>query len=340
MRVFCLIMLLWLQVLHAEKTKILTCDGGGVRGVATLKMMQLLEKETEVKCHGDFDVFAGTSTGSIIAMALAAGLTVDEILEDYQKMSAQVFTRATYFTAIETEYDANVLKENIVKIMQKKGYGPDATLGQLKKKIVIPTVSLRDPKTKRYQLEIRENFTEEGKKAKVVDVIMQSTAAPTYFPSEGGCIDGGIGMNDPSLAALMISYKAKPANLSDFSVLSVGTGYDLDSIKGDESWGVMQWISGLFGGSGGSVPLLEILMDVQQQIPSQVCSAFLGNSYFKVNFPLTTFFGLDEYEKIPHLIAYTEEFTKREAPYWNKACNWLRSNVTKSTPAQKNKSGS
>ncbi len=309
--------------LFGQGTRILSCDGGGVRGAATLHILKRLTDEVGTNIHEYFDVFAGTSTGSLIAFSLAGGFPIEDILSDYQVMSAKVFTRSSFLTIYKPEYDPGVLRDFIVQILEKNGYSKDATLGDLPKKIVIPVVSLDDPRTGRYTLEIRENFTKEGKTQKIVDVILESTAAPTYFPSEHGCIDGGMGMNDPSLAALMTAYAPGASQMSDFLIFSVGTGYSAAEVPGDESWGVTQWLANLTGQNSGSSPLIEVLMDVQQQIPGQVCTKFLGDSYRKFNFPLTEYFGLDEYEKIPALLKYTDEYIQANTTQWSATCDWL-----------------
>jgi patatin-like phospholipase/acyl hydrolase len=61
----------------------LSCDGGGVRGLITAKLLQTLDPAF----LQSVSLFAGTSTGSIIALGLAAGLPIDQIVEIYRSMS-------------------------------------------------------------------------------------------------------------------------------------------------------------------------------------------------------------------------------------------------------------
>ena len=69
--------------------RILSCDGGGIRGVITAKLLQALDPSV-IK---NIDLFAGTSTGSIIALGLASGVPIDTILELYssQKSCLKIF---------------------------------------------------------------------------------------------------------------------------------------------------------------------------------------------------------------------------------------------------------
>lgn len=310
--------------LEAKQTRILSFDGGGVRGAATLKVLQELQKQTGMKFHEEFDIFAGTSTGSLIAFSLAVGMDIEELLADYQLMSAEVFSRATFLTFFWPEYDPNTLKNYILNNLKKLGYGPDATLGDLSKKVIIPIVALDDTKVGRWRLEICENFTEEGKKKKIVDAILETTAAPTYFPSKDDCVDGGMGMNDPSLAALMTAYTPGASELNNFTIFSVGTGYDLDTVEGNENWGMGQWLTNFTGANRGTMPLVELLMDVQSQVPGQVCAKLLGNSYTKFDFPLTESFALDDYQKIPELLKYTENYIETHSTEWLQIRSWLK----------------
>ena len=69
--------------------RILSCDGGGIRGVITAKLLQALDPSV-IK---NIDLFAGTSTGSIIALGLASGVPIDTIVELYSshKSCSKIF---------------------------------------------------------------------------------------------------------------------------------------------------------------------------------------------------------------------------------------------------------
>ena len=71
--------------------KILSFDGGGIRGVISLTFLKNLEKDTTISISQKADLIAGTSTGSIIAAALGVGMTPDEILDFYTSMNQKIF---------------------------------------------------------------------------------------------------------------------------------------------------------------------------------------------------------------------------------------------------------
>jgi patatin-like phospholipase/acyl hydrolase len=59
--------------------KLLALDGGGIRGVMTLGILKKIEETVGQPLWQYFDYIAGTSTGAIIAAALARGMSVDEL---------------------------------------------------------------------------------------------------------------------------------------------------------------------------------------------------------------------------------------------------------------------
>ena len=75
--------------------KILSIDGGGIRGIIPAYWLTRLEAELKAKAdltlHEVFDLFAGTSTGSIIAAGLAIGRSANEILKLYEEKGSKIF---------------------------------------------------------------------------------------------------------------------------------------------------------------------------------------------------------------------------------------------------------
>ncbi|WP_420422339.1 patatin-like phospholipase family protein [Simkania sp.] len=313
--------------LGAQETRILSLDGGGVRGVVSLSLLSHLQEGTGINYRDDFDIYAGTSTGAIIAVALACGMDVNEILKAYKTLSAEVFSDGSYLSVFKPEYSQDKLKHNIKKILQACGLSDDVLVRDLPQKIIITTVNLDDKEVHRWRMDFIENITPDGGNIKVVDAILESTAAPTYFPAEHDHVDGGMGMNDPTLAALMFAYEPTD-DLRDFVILSVGTGYDPRYVKGGEDWGTYDWIT---HGSphSGSPALVNLLMDVEAQIPEQVASKLLGDRYRKLNFALPKAIGLDDYKSIDHLLKYTREFIGNDLTGWHETIAWTNEHLGK-----------
>ena len=117
-------------------------------------------------------------------MALACGMDVDEILKAYKKLSSEVFSDGSSFSIFKPEYNHDKLKHNIEKILQSCGLSTDVLVRDLEKKIIITSVNLDDIVVNRWRMNFIENITPNGGNITVVDAILESTAAPTYFRAE------------------------------------------------------------------------------------------------------------------------------------------------------------
>lgn len=312
-------------VAHGASTRILSFDGGGIRGVISLEFLLQLEEQTGLRSHSDFEVYAGTSTGAMIASMLACGVDAKTIMDGYQKLSKVVFSDSSYFSFFKPTYDHDTLKAEFEDFFDLCGISKDLLLKDVPKKLVIPTVNLDDPTVGRWRLQLLENITPGSGDIPLIEALLESTAAPTYFSSEAGHVDGGIGMNDPSLAALITAYDPLQHDLRDFTVLAIGTGYTKNAVKEDESWGLLDWI---FSGSktSGKEPLITLLFDVQEQIPSQFCEKLLGDRFLKINLILSEEIALDDYEKISSLIADTDQYIEQNPGTWGATSSWVQKN--------------
>ncbi|CAM8763542.1 hypothetical protein NCM_00942 [Burkholderia pseudomallei] len=72
--------------------KILSCDGGGIRGLITALLIQDLDRRSGILAKADG--FAGTSTGGLIALALARGVSISEVVDVYRNRGARYSRRA------------------------------------------------------------------------------------------------------------------------------------------------------------------------------------------------------------------------------------------------------
>jgi calcium-independent phospholipase A2-gamma len=89
------------QLNSSPGIRILSIDGGGMKGVIALEILRKLEKKTGKKIHQLFDYCIGVSTGSIIIGLLALKkMSVDEAAQIYQDIGAQVFEQ-TYLKAVQ-----------------------------------------------------------------------------------------------------------------------------------------------------------------------------------------------------------------------------------------------
>ena len=77
---------------------ILSCDGGGIRGYLSSLLLQQLDKDLKIfgTNNWNVDFYAGTSTGGLIALALAQGQSIDSIVNLYATKAPQIFTPADW----------------------------------------------------------------------------------------------------------------------------------------------------------------------------------------------------------------------------------------------------
>ena len=301
--------------------KILSFDGGGIRGAVTLTFLKSLEKDTGIAVSQKANLIAGTSTGSIIAGALSVGMTPEEILSFYSSMSAEIFKKKDSldeFLDLKARYSSSSLFQALTEVFSSKGVDPKTPLSKLPKPLVIPTVDLDASSTNRWRMQILTSSSD----ISLVDAIMESTAAPTYFPSFNDHIDGGMAANDPSMVAYASAGGAT-------ALLSFGTGYTACDISKGEDWGALSWIVDLGPKSHASkTPLLTMLSDVQDQLPGQLCELLLGDQYRRVNLALSKSVALDDVSKIPLLIQETELYIQNHQVEWRALCKWVTERFT------------
>src|SRR6516225_9471154 len=94
--------------------RMLALDGGGIRGLITLGILERIEKLVKEKTGGQlceyFDYIAGTSTGAIIAAGLARGMTVDDLIKFYTSCGKQMFDPSSIVERLKYLYTADPLK--------------------------------------------------------------------------------------------------------------------------------------------------------------------------------------------------------------------------------------
>src|SRR5579863_3626772 len=108
--------------------RMLALDGGGIRGLITLGILENIEalvaKYTGGRLCDYFDYIAGTSTGSIIAAGLARGMSVGELIQFYRDSGEEMFEPARLLERVKYFYTADPLKAQLQAV-----FGEDARLG-------------------------------------------------------------------------------------------------------------------------------------------------------------------------------------------------------------------
>lgn len=257
--------------------KILSLDGGGIRGIIPGQILIELEtalqqktKNPDARIVDFFDFFAGTSTGGILTAILLCPSDTDptrpkfsatEAVELYINNGAKIF----YTDLVhDIEDGAGTLgpkyKADGIEACLKQYLG-DIKLNQLLKPCIITAYDIQNRETKFFA---QQDYALLGDKANfyVRDVCRATSAAPTYFPTElitsisgqsYACVDGGVFANNPSLCAYSEVRNAVGSPVSaDMFVVSIGTGsqqkpYPYNKAK---NWGELGWVK----------PVIDIMM--------------------------------------------------------------------------------
>lgn len=285
--------------------RILSVDGGGVRGVISIRLLQRLVRAKPDLIHRA-DLFAGTSTGAIIAACLAHGMTCDEIFNLYYTRSKNIFSRNWLrrlgFQALAAKYDNKHIQQVLTDTFGS------TKLSDVRGKFLVSSLDM-DSYDGNGNRSFKPKFFHnlEGQDAdelllSVVDVLMYSAAAPTYFPSHEGYIDGGIVANNPSVAAIAqaLDPKTLPSPLlGDIRVLSVGTGKMSSYIPGQKNdWGFLRW----------STTLVELILNGSVDVADYECRQLLKGNYVRVNPCLDKEFKLDSVKYIDRMVESADSY--------------------------------
>jgi len=258
--------------------KVLSLDGGGIRGAATAQFLKNLEADLGgPSLYDTFDLFAGTSTGGIIAAALGVLKMKGAELPDLYNysnanriMDKSVWDRVMGFAQAEPRYDGKG------KLAVLEEYFGERKLNDAEKPLLVVT----------YDVELRKSDvlkSNGSEQVRAVDALNATSAAPLYFPTaevEGDhvrwLIDGGVVANNPSMCAYAEAKKLWPDD--EIRLLSIGTGSQIRKIDGKASqgYGALGWINH---------DLMGITMD--ESIVEYQCRVILGDKYLRVNSALT-----------------------------------------------------
>ena len=255
-----------------DKKYILSIDGGGVRTLASITFLKLLEKETNIKVHEKFDFFVGTSAGAISCLALAVKRFSARELEGMwgtpnlrRIMPTSSWDRRLGLLQSKPKYTSEG-KRTVLK-----NYFGSSTLGEALKPVAVLSydIQTRSPV-------LFKSYVEADKHVSLIDVGDATSAAPIYYPTakvgDRYLIDGAIVANHPVLHGYAEAKKLFPR--SEIIVLSIGTGLSKRPLKGEASknWGLIGWMMhDLFG------------LMVESSLDHELAEELIGKNYLRIN---------------------------------------------------------
>lgn len=278
----------------SKMIRVLSIDGGGVRGILPAKilvrleeLLQLYSGNTEARIGQYFDLIAGTSTGAILTSlylcpeksgSMDSKYKAQEILMFYINYASDIFHKnfLNRIGSVFGLFGAKYLPDNLENLLLE--YLGDFRMEDLIKPCLIPAYDIVSGQAMFFNQ--MKAYRNDSFNYLVREVVRGSTAAPTYFPvakihdsyrNELALIDGGMFANNPALCAFIEACKF-PSHPSekDILLLSLGTGSKDISYKYEKAkkWGNLQW----------AIPVIDIYgSSASQTVHHQLTHLYQGN---------------------------------------------------------------
>jgi predicted acylesterase/phospholipase RssA len=257
-----------------EKHKILSLDGGGIRGILTLEVLARMEEmlaETtgggsEFRLSDFFDYVGGTSTGAIIAAGIARGMSARELLDFYQKTGPAMFDKQVLWKRWNALYKSKPLKKEL-----KNVFGAKTTLKPNDLKCLLLAVTRNRttdspwPISSNPQAKYNDTARPDcNLKIRLWQLVRASTAAPVFFPPEVLHWDA----EDRSKAFIFVDGGLTPYNNPAFLMYRMATepGYRLNWAGGEDKLLIMSI------GTGAAASLVEGIEDPDRGLIDNVAA--------------------------------------------------------------------
>ena len=305
-------------------TRVVSVDGGGVRGIIPVVVMQRLAAEPGLESWLDrTELMAGTSTGGLIALCIAAGVPLDDLHDLYVTRARVVFKDSLLDDLRDVgkvfgaDYDVANLEGEAHRVLGER------TLAQLTKRVLVPDVRPRQRRDDRPALEgeavpqlpgprqrrrrcsrIASPWPPPPPRRTSRRTTATSTAASSRRTracarsrrrrTRASCVGAG---RPRGRAADLVRHRAHP---------EVYRGRRLD-------WGYWQWVR----------PLLDVMLDGVNGIADYQCTQLLGGHYHRLapTFPPDKSIGMDAVAQIPYLVDFANHLDLSATADWLRA-NW------------------
>jgi uncharacterized protein len=225
--------------------RILSIDGGGIRGVFPAAFLARIQESLEHPIANYFDLIAGTSTGGIIAIGLGLGIPAAEILRLYEQKGPRIFGQdrppATNWLLQKAKWakrlfgakhSSKELRCALYRVLQ------DRRLGESQTRLVIPSWHAETERVYIYKTAHHERLENDYKQL-ALDAAMATAAAPTFLTphltsDEVELVDGGVWANNPIGVATIEAIGMLGWPCDRLKILSIGT---ITEVAARPRWG-------------------------------------------------------------------------------------------------------
>lgn len=293
---------------EALSFRILALDGGGVKGAFTAAVLATWERLTGLRVVEHFDLIAGTSTGGIIALGLALGLSAEEILSFYEKKGSEIFP----LTSVEAsallkirhlfcpKHPQDKLRRELEVALDPEGKKP--RMRDSRCRLVIPAYYVTGGSSHIFRTPHHPELTADTD-TQTVDVAVATAAAPTYFKAaeitntavKSLYFDGGVWANSPVMAAIVEALTFIQVPVERLDVLSIGTTGEPFNAHAQQEAGILRWAK----------QIVRVLMSAQQEGSLRLAERLVTEPRFLRINPVTVpgRYKLDDPNMIPELVS-------------------------------------
>jgi len=287
---------------RTDPFRILALDGGGVRGAFTASVLAELEKRTGTQCAERFDLITGTSTGGLLAIALAMGHPAEQLCELYRNNGTVIFPLAGRMSRLlgflrqlgRSKYDPKALRAVLTEVLGSE------KLGAARTRLAIPAYDLTNGRVFIFKTRHLDRFQFDVD-IPAVEIAMCTSAAPTYFPAnviaqQGNTryVDGGIWANTPVLVAITEAVGFLGKSLDQLDLLSVGTTAPVPDFSDEIRSGLVGW----------GPKMASLFMTAQTQAAAAMGQVLCGKRFHRINAIVPNdWMAMDSTKSVEKLIA-------------------------------------
>lgn len=209
---------------QGQPFRVLCLLGGGIRGVHTARILEIMEQQLCGPVARHFDLICGTSIGGILALGLALELPASSLLrlmiDRREKIFAQTLSR-TPISWFRARHGTSALRKALTKSFAQK------RLGDVYHPVVIPAVDASAGCVVMFKTPHHPDFKIDYQRS-LVDVSLATAAAPAYFPifrdrDSRQYVDGGLVANHPGLCGLHEAEVFFGRQTPEIHILAIGT---------------------------------------------------------------------------------------------------------------------
>lgn len=266
-----------MNTVNEENFYVLALDGGGARGIYPAHILARLERRMSRPIGSCFDLIAGTSTGSIIAGAAAAGVEMQTVVDLFEEKAPEIFSRKRFgWGLLRSKYARQPLERLVRECL------PPLRLGDISTPLLITSADISTGGVRvfksKYLKDQGKEYVRDGK-VLLGNAILASCAAPSFFDpmrvDEYLLADGGLWANNPSILAVTEAVSKFGKSLGQVHILSIGTGQSSLLYEQKRFWGIATgW---------GRRKLVSYFMNLQSQASTNMACLLLGDRYLRLN---------------------------------------------------------